>query len=65
MHDAVPVYEDLPGWETDLSEVRERNDLPPTALDYLQFIEDQVGVPITLVGVGPGRKQFVHHRTLR
>ena len=38
----------------------ERHELPPNAVDYLDFLEDQVGVPIGLVGVGPGRDQFVH-----
>jgi adenylosuccinate synthase len=60
LHAATPVYEELPGWETDLTSVRERRDLPPAATRYLEFLQDQVGVPITLVGVGPGRDQFIH-----
>ena len=58
--DAVPIYEELPGWKTDLTEVRERHQLPANAVAYLEFLEEQVGVPIGLVGVGPGRDQFVH-----
>ena len=60
LHAATPVYEELPGWQTDLTSVRERADLPAAAVRYLEFLEDQVGVPISLVGVGPGRDQFVH-----
>jgi adenylosuccinate synthase len=56
---ATPVYEELPGWKQDLSEATELHDLPAKALDYLAFLEEQVGVPIRLVGVGPGRTQFV------
>lgn len=60
LHEAAPVYEELPGWTTDLSTVRERRDLPAAATRYLEFLQEQVGVPITLVGVGPGRDQFIH-----
>ncbi len=60
LHAAVPVYEELPGWNTDLTGVRERRDLPAAAISYLDFLESQIGAPITLVGVGPGRDQFVH-----
>ena len=60
LHAATPIYEELPGWQTDLSTVRERHELPPPAQDYLAFLEEQVGVPITFVGTGPGRDQYVH-----
>ncbi|MDH3755723.1 MAG: adenylosuccinate synthase [Acidimicrobiia bacterium] len=61
LHVATPVYETLPGWKTDLTEVTERRELPSAAVDYLAFLEEQIGVPITLVGVGPGRRQFLHY----
>lgn len=59
LHKVRPVYEELPGWRTDLTGATEPSDLPPEARDYLDFLEKQVGVPIRLVGVGPGREQFV------
>jgi adenylosuccinate synthase len=59
MHDATPVYEVLPGWQTDLTGITERSQLPAEALAYVEFLEQQVGVPIGLVGVGPGREQFL------
>jgi adenylosuccinate synthase len=59
LHAARPVYEELPGWQTDLSSARELHDLPAPARDYLAFLEEQVGVPITFVGTGPGRDQYV------
>lgn len=58
-HKATPVYEEFPGWKTDISSVRKLGDLPDEARRYLAFVEEQVGVPITLVGTGPERDQFV------
>jgi adenylosuccinate synthase len=59
VHDATPIYEELPGWRSDLSGVTELHQLPAEAKDYVAFLADQAGVPIRLVGVGPGRDQFV------
>jgi adenylosuccinate synthase len=58
-HQAVPVYEELRGWNEDLSGATELADLPPAAQQYVSFLAHQIGVPIKLVGVGPGREQFV------
>ena len=60
LHKVTPVYEELPGWRSDLSAMTEPHDLPAAARDYLAFLQQQVGVPVRLVGVGPGREQFVH-----
>ena len=60
LHKAKPIYVELPGWKTDLTQATERHHLPQAALDYIAFLEDQVRVPIRLVGVGPGREQFLH-----
>jgi adenylosuccinate synthase len=62
LHKARPIYADLPGWRTDLTEAREVGDLPPEAVAYLDRLETEVGVPVTLVGTGPGRDQYVHRR---
>jgi adenylosuccinate synthase len=62
LHDVVPVFEELPGWQHDLSHCREVADLPDKARAYLARVEEQVGVPITFVGTGPGRDQFVQLR---
>ncbi len=59
LHKVTPVYEELPGWHCDLTSATEPDQLPAAAKDYLAFLTDQVGVPIRLVGVGPGRDQFV------
>tara|TARA_B100001123_G_scaffold440462_1_gene579579 strand:- start:896 stop:2182 length:1287 start_codon:yes stop_codon:yes gene_type:complete len=59
LHHAEPVYVELPGWKQDLSGVRSREDLPAEAEAYLTLVEEQVGVPIGMVGVGPGRDQVL------
>ena len=58
-HKAVPVYEELPGWRSNLSGITELADLPAAARAYVAFLSELAGVPIDLVGVGPGREQFV------
>ncbi len=58
-HDAKPIYETFSGWDEAISAVESRDGLPSAAQDYLKFLEAEVGVPITLVGVGPGRAQFL------
>jgi adenylosuccinate synthase len=60
LHNVVPVYEELPGWKTDLSAATTVADMPKPAQDYIAFLSAQAGVPVRLVGVGPGRDQFVH-----
>jgi len=60
LHKVTPVYSEMPGWRTDLSGATHVADLPDAARRYVEFLADQVGVPVKLVGVGPGREQFVH-----
>jgi len=59
LHAATPIYEELPGWNSDLTGVRERHELPANAVSYLEFLQEQIGVPIGVVGTGPGRDQHV------
>src|SRR3984893_1211315 len=54
-----PVYETLPGWQSDIDTCAQVDDFPVEARDYLQFVERIVGVPISFVGVGPDRAQTV------
>jgi adenylosuccinate synthase len=58
-HHAVPVYEDLPGWSEDITGCRSWAELPEAAREYLDYIADFIGVPVVLVGVGPGREQII------
>ncbi len=59
LHSATPEYEELPGFDLDLTSCRETSDLPQEARDYLGFIADFVGIPVKLVGVGPDREQVI------
>jgi len=53
------VYAELPGWREDLSGVTEVDEVPPRALAYIRFLETEIGLPIRLVCVGPGREQYL------
>jgi adenylosuccinate synthase len=55
----TPVYEDLPGWQEDISAARKWEELPPAAKNYLDRIAELGGVPVRLVSVGPERDQIV------
>jgi adenylosuccinate synthase len=59
LHHAAGEYQELKGWSEDLGECRIEADLPNAAREYLQFIADFVGVPIALIGVGPGRDDVI------
>lgn len=54
-----PVYEELPGWKSDISGATKVNDLPQEAIDYLNFIVRNVRVPVSLISVGPQREQTI------
>jgi adenylosuccinate synthase len=59
LHSADAVTEALPGFETDIGGCRSIAELPAEARGYLEFIADAVGVPVKLIGVGPGREQVI------
>jgi len=63
-HHAVPVYEDLDGWNEDISGARSLADLPSGARAYVTAVEELCGAPVSAVGVGPGREQTVAIRDL-
>jgi adenylosuccinate synthase len=54
-----PVYETLPGWQTDVEEARSLNDLPKNAVSYLERLSELVGRPLEMVSVGADRKQTI------
>ena len=59
LHRARGELLELPGWEEDVTEARRLEDLPSAAQSYLAFIEEQLGIPVVMVGVGPGREQMI------
>ncbi len=56
---AKPVYTTLKGWKTDIRGIKEFDKLPKEAQDYVKFIEDEIGVKITLVSNGPKRSEVI------
>jgi adenylosuccinate synthase len=52
-------YETFPGWETDISKVRNYRDLPLNAKRYIERLEQLIGVPIKYIGVGPNREDII------
>jgi adenylosuccinate synthase len=54
-----PVFKYLDGWKKDLGKSRKMEDLPAAARNYVSFIEEETGVPVVLVGVGPSREQSI------
>ena len=63
-HHAQPVYEDLPGWDDDVSKARALADLPENARRYVEAVEAMTSVPISVIGVGPGREESIVVRSL-
>jgi adenylosuccinate synthase len=59
VHKARAVAEELPGWNESITEARSLDDLPREARDYIDYVGERLGVPIVLIGVGPGREQVI------
>ncbi|GIH62352.1 MULTISPECIES: adenylosuccinate synthase [Microbispora] len=63
-HHATPIYEELPGWQEDITSAKTFEDLPPNAQAYVRALEEMSGAPISAIGVGPGRTQTIQIRSL-
>ncbi len=59
--DIEPVYEELKGWNTDLTQLTDLKDAPVELMHYLDYLEEKLGVPIHIVSVGPDRAQTLFH----
>lgn len=57
LQECEPVYERLPGWQEPLSDCRDFSELPKAAQQYVRVIEDELGIPISMVSVGPSDEQ--------
>jgi adenylosuccinate synthase len=64
-HHAKPVYEELPGWKCDIDHCRTFEELPKEARDYIGFLEDLAGVPVSIIAVGPSREETIMRRWVR
>lgn len=59
---AKPVYEKLPGWRCDIRGIKTYEELPKACRDYVEFIEKELGVKITMVSNGPGRDEIIYRK---
>ena len=59
LEQAKPVYEVLPGWNCDIRGIRTYEELPENCRRYVEFIEEQLGYPVTMVSNGPGRDDVI------
>ncbi len=60
LYKAKPVYTTLPGWKTDIRGIADYNDLPKEAKDYVEFVEKEIGVKISMVSNGPKRNEILY-----
>ena len=63
---AKPVYKVLPGWKAECEDIRgikKFEDLPVNCQNYVSFIEEQIGYPITMVSNGPGRNDIIYSQS--
>jgi len=58
--EAKPVYTVLPGWECDIQGIREYDELPENCRQYIEFIEKEIGIPVTMVSNGPKRSDIIY-----
>ena len=59
-HDLTPIYKEIKGWKNDLTKLSSLNEAPKELHDYINWLEEELEVPITIVSVGPDRKQTLH-----
>lgn len=57
--EAEPVYDTIKGWNDDISDIKERSEIPGALLDYVAYLEKELGVPIKYLSVGPDRLQTI------
>ncbi len=62
LKNAKPVYEKLPGWKCDIRGIRKYEELPENCRKYIEFIEERLQVPITMVSNGPGREDIIYRK---
>jgi adenylosuccinate synthase len=62
-HHATPIYEELPGWNEDITGAKTFEDLPVNAQNYVRALEDMSGAPISAIGVGPERNATIQLRS--
>ena len=61
--DVEPVYKEFKGWKTDMTKMQSEDEFPEEFNAYLSFLEEQLGVPVKIVSVGPDREQTIERYT--
>ncbi len=62
---AKPVYKVFPGWKEDITKIERKEDLPKECIDYIDFIEEYVGVPVSMISVGPDRVNNIYVKEIK
>ena len=57
---AKPVLQKLPGWKCEIRGIKDYDALPENCRNYIEFIEERIGYPITMVSNGPGRRDIIY-----
>ena len=60
LEQAKPVLETLPGWKCDIRGIKKYEELPENCRKYIEFVEDRIGFPITMISNGPGRNDIIY-----
>lgn len=59
---AKPVWKKLPGWKADIRGIKKYEELPENCRKYIEFVEEQIGYPITMISNGPGRNDIIYRK---
>ena len=62
LQNVQPVYKKFKGWNIDIADIDNFDELPNEAKDYIQYLESEIGVPIFMISIGPRRHQIIHHK---
>ena len=61
---AKPVWKKMPGWKSDIRGIRKYEELPENCRKYIEFVEEQIGYPITMISNGPAREDIIYRESL-
>ena len=62
--DLIPVYKSFKGWQTDLATIRQFDDMPAELADYVYFLEESLGLPISFISTSPDREAIIHRQSV-
>ena len=62
LQNVQPVYKEFKGWNTDITDIDNFKELPDEAKNYIQYLELEIGVPISMISIGPKRHQIIHNK---